>query len=129
MSNTVYAFDSTTIDLCLTLLPWARFRSTKAAVKLHSLLDLCGNNATFPHISDGKLLDANILDGLIPEAGAFYIVHRGYVDFERLSRVDQAGASFVAGAKWDMRFKRLVWPKTDRGTCGSRRFSVPRRMQ
>ena len=98
LSNTVYALDSTTIDLCLSLFPWAPFRSTKAAVKLHTLLDLRGNIPTFLHISDGKLHDVNILDQLIPEAGAFYIVDRGYVDFERLARFDQAGAFFVTRA-------------------------------
>ncbi len=116
LDNTVYALDSTTIDLCLSLFPWAPFRSTKAAVKLHTLLDLRGNIPTFLHISDGKLHDVNILDHLIPEAGAFYIVDRGYVDFERLARFDQAGAFFVTRAKRGMRFKRLAWRKTDRGT-------------
>ena len=116
LSNTVYALDSTTIDLCLSLFPWAPFRSTKAAVKLHTLLDLRGNIPTFLHISDGKLHDVNILDQLIPEAGAFYIVDRGYVDFERLARFDQAGAFFVTRAKRGMRFKRLAWRKTDRST-------------
>jgi hypothetical protein len=116
LSNTIYALDSTTIDLCLSLFPWAPFRSTKAAVKLHTLLDLRGNIPTFLHISDGKLHDVNILDQLIPEAGAFYIVDRGYVDFERLARFDQAGAFFVTRAKRGMRFKRLAWRKTDRST-------------
>lgn len=116
LDNTVYALDSTTIDLCLSLFPWAPFRSTKAAVKLHTLLDLRGNIPTFLHISDGKLHDVNILDQLIPEAGAFYIVDRGYVDFERLARFDQAGAFFVTRAKRGMRFKRLAWRKTDRNT-------------
>ena len=114
LSNTVYALDSSTIDLCLSLFPWAPFRSTKAAVKLHTLLDLRGNIPTFLHISDGKLHDVNILDQLIPEAGAFYIVDRGYVDFERLARFDQAGAFFWTRAKRGMRFKRLPWRKTDR---------------
>jgi hypothetical protein len=116
LSNTVYALDSTTIDLCLSLFPWAPFRSTKAAIKLHTLLDLRGNIPTFLHISDGKLHDVNILDQLIPEAGAFYIVDRGYVDFERLARFDQAGAFFVTRAKRGMRFKRVAWRKTDRST-------------
>jgi Domain of unknown function (DUF4372)/Transposase DDE domain len=116
LSNTVYALDSTTIDLCLTLFPWAPFRSTKAAVKLHTLLDLRGNIPTFLHISDGKLHDVNILDQLIPEAGAFYVMDRGYVDFERLSRFDQAGAFFVTRAKRRLRFKRLQWRTTDRST-------------
>ena len=116
LDNTVYALDSMTIYLCLSLFPWAPFRSTKAAVKLHTLLDLRGNIPTFLHISDGKLHDVNILDQLIPEAGAFYIVDRGYVDFERLARFDQAGAFFVTRAKRGMRFKRLAWRKTDRST-------------
>ena len=116
LSNTVYALDSTTIDLCLSLFPWAPFRSTKAAVKLHTLLDLRGNIQTFLHIGDGKRHDVNILDQLIPEAGAFYIVDRGYVDFERLARFDQAGAFFVTRAKRGMHFKRLAWRKTDRST-------------
>ena len=116
LSNTVYALDSTTIDLCLSLFPWAPFRSTKAAVKPHTLLDLRGKIPTFLHISDGKLHDVNILDQLIPEAGAFYIADRGYVDFERLARFDQAGAFFVTRAKRGMRFKRLSWRKTDRST-------------
>lgn len=116
LSNTVYALDSSTIDLCLSLFPWAPFRSTKAAVKLHTLLDLRGNIPTFLHISDGKLHDVNILDHLIPEAGSFYILDRGYVDFERLARFDQASAYFVTRAKRGMRFKRLTWSKTDRST-------------
>jgi hypothetical protein len=116
LSNTVYALDSTTIDLCLSLFPWAPFRSTKAAVKLHTLLDLRGNIPTFLHISDGKLHDVNILDQLIVEAGAFYVMDRGYVDFERLARFDQAGAFFVTRAKRRLRFKRLTWRTTDRST-------------
>ena len=116
LSNTVYALDSTTIDLCLSLFPWAPFRSTKAAVKLHTLLDLRGNIPTFLHISDGKLHDVNILDQLIAEAGAFYVMDRGYLDFERLARFDQAGAFFVTRAKRRLRFKRLAWRTTDRST-------------
>jgi hypothetical protein len=116
LSNTVYALDSTTIDLCLTLFPWAPFRSTKAAVKLHTLLDLRGNIPTFLHISGGKLHDVNILDQLIPEAGAFYVMDRGYVDFERLARFDQAAAFFVTRAKRRLSSKRLQWRTTDRST-------------
>lgn len=115
-SNTVYALDSTTIDLCLSLFPWAPFRSTKAAVKLHTLLDLRGNIPTFLHISDGKLHDVNILDQLIPEAGAFYVMDRGYLDFERLASFDQAGAFFVTRAKRRLRFTRLQSQPTDRTT-------------
>jgi len=116
ISATVYALDSTTIDLCLSLFPWAPFRSTKAAVKLHTLLDLRGNIPTFLHISDGKLHDVNILDQLIVEAGAFYVMDRGYLDFERLARFDQASAFFVTRAKRRLRFKRLHSQPTDRRT-------------
>jgi hypothetical protein len=114
LSNTVYALDSTTIDLCLSLFPWAPFRSTKAAVKLHTLLDLRGNIPTFLHISDGKLHDVNILDQLIPEAGSFYVMDRGYLDFERLARFDQAGAFFVTRAKRGLSFRRLRSHPVDR---------------
>jgi hypothetical protein len=86
LDETVYALDSTTIDLCLSVFPWAPFRSTKAAVKLHTLLDLRGNIPSFIFISDGKMHDVNILDQLLPEAGAFYVMDRGYLDFERLAR-------------------------------------------
>ena len=100
LDETVYALDSTTIDLCLSVFPWAPFRSTKAAVKLRTLLDLHGNIPSFIiFISDGKMHDVNILDQLLPEAGAFYIMDRGYVDFERLARLDDAGAFFVTRAK------------------------------
>jgi hypothetical protein len=116
ISETVYALDSTTIDLCLSLFPWAPFRSTKAAVKLHTLLDLRGNIPTFLHISDAKLHDVNILDQLIPEAGAFYIMDRGYLDFARLARFDQAGAFFVTRAKRGLRFKRQKSLPVDRDT-------------
>ena len=92
LANTVYALDATTIDLCLSMFPWAPFRSTKAAVKLHTLLDLRGSIPTFIHISDGKLHDVNVLDLLIIEAGAFYVMDRGYLDFERLYALDQAGS-------------------------------------
>ncbi|MGH7928974.1 MAG: IS4 family transposase [Candidatus Binatia bacterium] len=116
ISDTVYALDSTTIDLCLSLFPWAPFRSTKAAIKLHTLLDLRGNIPTFLHISDGKLHDVNILDQLIVEAGAYYVMDRGYLDFGRLARFDQAGAFFVTRAKRRLRFKRLRSHPTDRST-------------
>jgi hypothetical protein len=94
LKETVYALDSTTIDLCLSLFPWAHFRSTKAAVKMHTLLDLRGNIPSFIHISDGKLHDVHALDMLVPEAGAIYVMDRGYVDFGRLYRLHQAGAFF-----------------------------------
>ena len=106
LKNTVYALDSTTIDLCLSMFPWAPFRSTKAAVKLHTLLDLRGNIPSFIFISDGKLHDVNILDELLPEAGAFYVMDRGYIDFERLARLHQAGSFFVTRAKSNFQASR-----------------------
>ena len=99
LDNTVYALDSSTIDLCLSLFDWAPFRSTKAAIKLHTLLDLRGAIPAFIHISDGKLHDVNVLDMLAFEAGAFYVMDRGYVDFARLYALHQAGAFFVTRAK------------------------------
>lgn len=106
LNNTIYALDSSTIDLCLSVFPWALFRSTKSAVKLHTLLDLRGNIPTFIHISDGKMHDVNVLDILIPEAGAFYIMDRGYLDFTRLFHIDQAGAFFVIRAKSNTLYRR-----------------------
>jgi transposase len=106
LDNTIYALDASTIDLCLSVFPWALFRSTKSAVKLHTLLDLRGNIPTFIHISDGKLHDVNVLDILIPEPGAFYIMDRGYVDFKRLFALNQAGAFFVIRAKSNTQYKR-----------------------
>jgi hypothetical protein len=114
LSETVYALDATTIDLCLSVFPWAPFRSTKAAIKLHTLLDLRGNIPSFIHISDGKLHDVNILDQIIPEAGAFYIMDRGYLDFTRLHRLHQAGSFFVTRAKANLRFTRRYSQTTDR---------------
>ena len=102
LDKTVYALDSSTIDRCLSLFDWAPFRSTKAAVKLHTLLDLRGSIPAFIHVSDGKLHDVNVLDILPVEAGAFYIMDRGYVDFERLYVMHQAGAFFVTRAKAGM---------------------------
>jgi Domain of unknown function (DUF4372)/Transposase DDE domain len=116
LTETVYALDSTTIDLCLALFPWAEFRSTKAAVKLHTLLDLRGSIPTFVHISDGKLHDVNVLDLLTPEPGAFYVMDRGYLDFERLFVLNQAGAFFVTRAKSNSKFKRLLSRPVDRST-------------
>jgi hypothetical protein len=116
LSNTVYALDSTTIDLCLSVFPWAPFRSTKAAIKLHTLLDLRGSIPSFIHISDGKLHDVNVLDLLVPEAGAFYIMDRAYLDFERLYTLAQMGAFFVTRAKLNMDARRLYSAPTDRGT-------------
>ena len=107
LHQTVYALDSTTIDLCLSLFPWASFRSTKAAVKLHTLLDLRGGIPSFIHISDGKLHDVNVLDLLLPEPGAFYIMDRGYHDFERLYALHQAGSFFVTRGRSNSQFKRI----------------------
>jgi len=106
LDNTVYALDATTIDLCLSVFPWAHFRKTKAAVKLHTLLDLRGNIPTFIHISDGKLQDVNVLDILLPEPGAFYVMDRGYVDFERLYALHTAGAFFVIRDKSNLKYRR-----------------------
>jgi transposase len=114
LDNTVYALDSSTIDLCLSLFDWAPFRSTKAAVKLHTLLDLRGSIPTFIHISDGKLHDVNVLDMLAFEAGAFYVMDRGYVDFARLYTLHQAGAFFVTRAKSPMDARRVYSATTDR---------------
>ena len=116
LANTVYALDATTIDLCLSMFPWAPFRSTKAAVKLHTLLDLRGSIPTFIHISDGKLHDVNVLDLLIIEAGAFYIMDRGYLDFERLYALDQAGGFFVTRGKRNLDARRLYSASVDRNT-------------
>jgi hypothetical protein len=114
LNNTVYALDSTTIDLCLSLFPWAHFRSTKAAVKMHTLLDLRGNIPSFIHISDGKLHDVHALDMLVPEAGAIYVMDRGYVDFARLHRLHEAGAFFVTRAKSNLNAHRVYSAATDR---------------
>ena len=114
LSNTVYALDATTIDLCLALFPWAPFRSTKAAVKLHTLLDLRGAIPSFIHISDGKLHDVNALDLLIPEAGAIYVMDRRYLDFERLFTLHQAGAFFVTRAKSNTDLRRVYSAPSDR---------------
>ena len=113
LTNTVYALDSTTIDLCLSVFPWAHFRSTKAAVKMHTLLDLRGNIPSFIHISDGKLHDVHALDMLLPEAGAIYVMDRGYVDFARLHALHQAGAFFVTRAKSNLDAHR-VYSAADR---------------
>ena len=116
LDNTVYALDSTTIDLCLSLFPWAHFRTTKAAVKMHTLLDLRGNIPNFIHISDGKLHDVHALDMLIPEAGAIYVMDRAYVDFARLFRLHQAGAFFVTRAKSNLNAHRVYSAATDRAS-------------
>jgi transposase len=116
LNNTVYALDSTTIDLCLSLFPWAHFRSTKAAVKMHTLLDLRGNIPSFIHISDGKLHDVHALDMIVPEAGAIYVMDRGYVDFARLHGLHEAGAFFVTRAKSNLNAHRVYSTATDRTT-------------
>ena len=116
LSETVYALDSTTIDLCLSLFPWARFRKTKAAVKLHTLLDLRGGIPSFIHISDGKLHEVNVLDVLITEPGAFYVMDRGYLDFDRLYMLHQAGSFFVTRTKSNTKLKRLYSRPVDRTT-------------
>ena len=116
LDNTVYALDATTIDLCLSLFPWAPFRSTKAAVKLHTLLDLRGSIPAFIHISDGKTHEVNVLDMLTIEAGAFYVMDRGYLDFSRLFALHQAGAFFVTRAKRGMDARRVYSIPANRST-------------
>ena len=114
IDGTVYALDSSTIDLCLSVFPWALFRSTKSAVKMHTLLDLCGNIPTFIHISDGKLHDVNVLDLLIPEPGAFYVMDRAYVDFKRLYKLHMGGAFFIVRAKSNLRYRRCDSRRVDK---------------
>ncbi len=116
LNNSVYALDSTTIDLCLSMFPWAHFRSTKAAVKMHTLLDLRGNIPSFIHVSDGKLHDIHALDLIVPEAGAIYIMDRGYVDFSRLRFLHLAGAFFVTRTKTNLAFHRVYSRPIDRST-------------
>ena len=116
LAQTVYALDSTTIDLCLSLFPWARFRSTKAAIKLHTLLDLRGPIPTMIAISDGKQADVRVLDELLPEPGAFYVIDRGYVDFQRLYRFVLAGAFFVTRTKAGVKLNRLESRPADKGS-------------
>jgi transposase len=116
LTNSVYALDSTTIDLCMSVFPWAHFRSTKSAVKMHTLLDLRGNIPSFIHISNGKLHDVHALDMLIPEAGAIYVMDRGYIDYARLHALDQAGAFFVTRAKSNLLAHRVYSAPTDRAT-------------
>jgi len=116
LDQTVYALDSTTIDLCLSLFPWARFRKYKAGVKLHTLLDLRGNIPTFIRITEALMHDVNILDDIIPEAGAFYIMDRGYLDFGRLYIFHQSLAFFVTRAKGNFQFRRLYSHPIDKST-------------
>jgi len=114
LDATIYALDATTIDLCLSLFPWAHFRRTKAAVKLHTLMDLRGSIPSFIHISDGKLHDVNVLDLLLPESGAYYVMDRAYLDFERLFRLHQALAFFVTRARKRFCFHRRYSHPTDK---------------
>jgi hypothetical protein len=114
--DTVYALDSSTIDLCLSVFPWAPFKSMKAAIKLHTLLDLRGSIPSFIYISDGKMHDVKVLDLLQPEPGAFYVMDRGYLDFERLARLDNAGSFFVTRAKSNTQVRRRYSRPIDRST-------------
>jgi hypothetical protein len=116
LDATVYALDATTIDLCLSLFDWAPFRKAKAAVKMHTLLDLRGSIPAFIHISDGKMHEVNVLDILPLEAGAFYVMDRGYLDFARLYKMHQTGAFFVTRAKRGMDARRVYSAPTDRDT-------------
>ena len=116
LDHTVYALDATTIDLCLSVFSWANFRQHKAAIKLHTLLDLRGNIPTFIHISDGTLHDVNVLDQLLPEAGAFYIMDRGYLDFARLYSLTLGAAFFVIRAKSNLQFRRVYSRPVDKQT-------------
>ena len=116
LKNTVYALDATTIDLCLSLFHWAPFRKAKGAVKLHTLLDLRGAIPAFIHISDGKMHEVNVLDFMPIEAGAFYVMDRGYLDFSRLYGLHQAGGFFVTRAKTNMNARRIYSHPTDRST-------------
>jgi hypothetical protein len=116
LDGTVYALDSTTIDLCLSVFPWARFQSTKAAVKMHTLLDLRGSIPTFIEVSDGKRHDVNILDEILPEAGSFYVIDRGYLDFERLYALHRCGAFFVTRTKAGVLLRRRYSRTVDKTT-------------
>jgi hypothetical protein len=116
LAHSLYALDSTTIDLCLTLFPWAKFRKHKAAVKMHTLLDLHGNIPTFISITDGKVHDVNILDEILPEAGAFYVMDRGYVDFERLYQFTLSSAFFVVRTKSNVLLQRRYSRAVDKAT-------------
>src|SRR5450432_263830 len=116
LANTVYALDSTTIDLCLSLFPWADFRSTKAAIKMHTLLDLRGPIPSFIHVSNGKMGDALALDLITLEAGAIYVMDRGYIDFRRLYVIHQAGAFFVTRTKTNMKYHRVYSHAVDKTT-------------
>ena len=114
LDQTVYALDATTIDLCLSLFPWAEFKQTKSAIKLHTLLDLRGSIPTFIHITEGKVHEVNILDELLPEAGAIYVMDRGYLDFYRLHDLTAASAFFVIRAKSNLACRRLYSASAER---------------
>ena len=114
LKETIYALDSTTIDLCLSLFPWASFRKSKGAIKLHTLLDLRGSIPVFIKITDGLVHDVNILDELIPEPGSFYLMDRGYIDFARLYRINQNKAFFVTRTKSNFKFRRLYSHQVDK---------------
>lgn len=116
LENTVYALDSSTIDLCLTLFPWAQFRKNKSAVKLHTLLDLRGSIPTFIDITSGAIHDVNVLDVLIPEAGSFYVMDKGYIDYERLFLLHKAQSFFVTRAKSNLSYRRLYSRSVDKQT-------------
>jgi len=116
LDQSLYALDSTTIDLCLSLFPWAKFRKHKAAVKMHTLLDLHGNIPTFIRITDGKVHDVNILDEIMPEAGAFYVMDRGYIDFERLFVFTLCSAFFVVRSKENVLLQRRYSHPVDKTT-------------
>jgi len=116
LKNTVYALDSTTIDLCLSLFPWANFRKNKGAIKLHTLLDLRGNIPSFISITDGKVHDVNILDEIVPESGSFYIMDRAYIDFARLYILHQFQAFFIIRSKSNTKFRRIYSRKVDKST-------------
>ena len=116
LDETVYALDASTIDLCLSHFPWARFRETKGAIKLHTLINLRGNISEFIYISDGKMHDVKVLDILVPEPGSFYIMDRGYVDYARLHKIHKASAFFVTRAKSNFAFRRLYSNPVDKST-------------
>jgi len=116
LDETVYALDASTIDLCLSLFPWARFRKTKGAIKLHTLLDLRGNIPSFISITDGKIHDVNVLDELVPEPGSVYVMDRGYLDFERLYLLNQCMAFFIIRSKSNTKFRRLYSHEIDKST-------------
>jgi len=116
LDETIYALDSSTIDLCLTLFPWAKYKKTKSAIKLHTLLDLQNNIPSFIYITDGSVHDVNILDFLVTEVGAYYVMDKGYIDFQRLYIINNENAYFVSRAKTNMKFRRIYSDKVDKNT-------------